>query len=101
MKEVILIDDMLPEHIEIDAHDANDWGLKTTKLIKTGETVKEFPIFKLPEYDVRLLSVFGEKIIRPDKYLSTFAIKHRIFPYWDCFLINSDEPNAVHDFKFK
>lgn len=100
MAKVVLIDEMLPEHIEIDTYDGKGWGLKTTKLIKAGEIVYEFPISKLPEHDVRVLSVFGERTIRPDVYLSTFAIKHGIFPYWDCFLNNSDEPNAAHDFKF-
>lgn len=101
MTKVVLIDDMLPEHIEIDTYDGKGWGLKTTKLIKAGEIVYEFPLSKLPEYNVRVLSVFGERIINPTVFLSTFAIKHGIFPYWDCFLNDSDEPNAVHDFKFK
>jgi hypothetical protein len=101
MTHVLLIDDILPEHIEIDTYEGKGWGLKTTKLIKAGEIVYDFPVCKLPENNVRVLSVFGEKIIDPGVYLSKFAIIHKIFPYWDCFINHSDAPNAVHDFKFK
>lgn len=101
MVHIIVIDQILPEHIEIDTYEGKGWGLKTTKLIKAGEIVYHFPICKLPEYNVRVLSVFGERIINPSVHLSKFARKYGIFPYWDCFLNHSDQPNAVHDFKIK
>jgi SET domain-containing protein len=101
MVNVLHIDHILPAHIEIDIYEIKGWGIKTTKPIKSGEIIYEFPICKLPEHSVRVMSVFGERIIDPDIHLSKFARKYGIFAYWDCFLNHSYEPNAIHDFKFK
>jgi len=97
----IYIDRYTPEFIDFRFYEGKGVGMITTRDIRHGEVIYEFPICKIPEGDVNIITGVGHINFVPTKHLSHFGVKHNIFPYWDCLLNHDDNPNALHDYKFE
>jgi hypothetical protein len=98
---IIYIDRYKPSHVGVRHYEEKGLGIITYDDIRPGELIYEFPICKMPEEDITIVSSAGYTNFIPHKHLCDFAIKYNIFPYWDCLLNHGDKPNAFHDYKFE
>ena len=96
-KNTIYIDKLLPDHIMIDIYDKKGWGLKTTKAIKKGDIIYEYPIEKNASGKIKIISNIGEKYIEPDIHYCETTKFYNLFSYWDVFINHDDNPNAYYE----
>jgi hypothetical protein len=96
-KNTIYIDKLLPEHIILDIYDKKGWGLKTTKAIKKGDIIYEYPIEKNSNEKIKIISNIGEKYINPDIHFCEITKFYNLFSYWDVFINHDGNPNAYYE----
>jgi hypothetical protein len=94
----IMIDEYLPEWIEIKTFPKKGWGLVSKKSFKKGEVIYEVPVLIYPEEGVEIISKkYGNKILDKNDHFGDLEQKYNLFSYYDCLLNHDDEPNAYHD----
>jgi hypothetical protein len=97
----ILIDDWLPEWVNIEMFPDKGWGLVTKKAFKKNEIVYKAPILLYPEGEIEVVSrTLGSKKIVKEIHLGDLEQKYGLFTCYDSFLNHSNNPSAYHDVLF-
>ena len=95
----INIDEYLPDNIYIKEIEGKGWGLVSKNKINKNDIVYVCPISIFPDGTLKMVSKCGEKIIDKNIHICQLERDLHIFPYFDVFLNNENEPNAYHDVK--
>ena len=90
---------LLPKHVEFEIYDKKGWGLKTKKSFKKDDIIYEYPMEKIPNGKIKVISNIGEKYINPDIHFCEITKLYDIFSYWDVFINHDNNPNAYYKSK--
>lgn len=96
---IINIDEYLPDNIYIKEIEGKGWGLVSKNVINKNDIIYVCPISIFPDGILKIISKCGEKIIDKNIHICQLERELNIFPYFDVFLNNSNDPNAYHDVK--
>ena len=94
----ILIDDFLPENIEIKNFPDKGWGLVSKVIVKKDDIIYKSPLARFPEDGIEFISKdHGIKKINKKIHCSDLEKKYKLFTYFDCLLNHDNNPSAYHD----
>jgi len=94
----ILIDDFLPENIEIKNFPDKGWGLVSKVIFKKDDIIYKCPLARFPEDGIEFISKdHGIKKINKNIHCGDIQKKYNLFSYFDCLLNHANNSNAYHD----
>lgn len=94
----LIIDDYLPEWINIETFPKKGWGLVSKKSFKKNEIIYKVPILLYPDEGIEVISkTLGRKKIIKEVHCGDMEQTYGLFSCYDIFLNHSDSPTAYHD----